>query len=301
MALAKELEQEYHTVHSLLSLAAEGLFDLVKLQDFLHPEIRVMNEEDFLRWVKDGAREPGEYIVTFQRHDKDPSLFISHELEIPGILFRTAEEMKVELGVPYAVSVVKEIYPNIPSSHAYLVEILREPTYADYRQGIDQKYRSFLKDPHKQAGAQFITQIGFKKGAEGGKYKVIGVIEHGEPKTVVPSFDLHPKPKPGESWIAKVRSIRRDNGRRILMAMQLYAQASDWTQHEVAYIADNPALAIRRYKGIKMLHSQVVYFNNPHKLEKLPEDLANREMAIFARLWNVYWEKEARKLRGGHG
>lgn len=310
MAVAKEKKQISQP--DRIGLTPEGLFSPDKFQGFLSPEVAAMKPEEFLQWVEAGAKEPGELtaddIVTFRRGKDVP--FVTDELEIPGVLLPAVNGAVIKVGVPYAVRVVKEVYPEIPSSHAYLLEALKEVDSSDYLEVVEGKYRPWLSNPYRRVGATFISQLNFEKGEVWSKHKVIGFIAKGERKAVVPGSQARPRPVPGETWIARIRTVERiiePDGKVILslVAERLYTKVVTWNQFEVATKDGKPVVAVRRYKGIKKLYSRVLRFSEPRDLnklqrlqEELKEDLSDREGAIFAQLWNIYWQREREGVEG---
>jgi hypothetical protein len=293
MVSVKEVDQASQTSKP------EVLFGWDEFRSFLHPQVAAMSPERFVKWVEDGAKEPGEsgefHIVAFQRGKKFPSMLITYDLRYPGVLH---PKERVEVDRSYVVRVAEELKPVL-GDRGFCLSVLREPTFADYLKEISKKYRTFLDDPYQKVGAQFMAQLRFVKGREG-EYKVIGFIDQEEGKAVIPGAQLHKQPEAGEHWIAWVRVEQRTYNaydkrgkfRKILVADRLYKRVENWNQYDVNLVDRKPAIAIRLYKGIRRIHSKVLRISEPSDLQKIPSQLPNRERAIFARLWNIYWQRE---------
>ena len=134
-----------------------------------------------------------------------------------------------------------------------------------------------------------LAQVRFKEGKPKSDSKVIGDIEveRKRDKVVLVSYFALNIPRPKENWLCLLHE------KESCYIADPFKKVSNWDHFQVEVNEGYPSLGITRYKGIRKVHSKLIECSKPEDLKQLPEDIPNRERAIFARLWNIYRQREA--------
>jgi hypothetical protein len=259
-----------------LVILADGFVDLAPLAGVLNEKVEGMSEGKFIEWVDGWAAnevsgDPEFDIAVFERGEEG-DLFTC-DLGKRGII--KEQLIPVIQGEPYVVRVEDAVGGELSLS------VERKAGFGDF-----EKAHRWLK---KNRGQSQVSQLIFVKRANTGLIDKWG-------RVVFLTRATKKKPKPREVWIGRVE------GRRKIVIFTPYSRAEEWVRYLPGMMNSVPVIRRDLFHGLEYIESPVpIRVDSLETLENLPSGLSDVQLAIIAKLWNIYWggQRERRKLIEG--